>query len=375
MDATRPRPAESKIRDAVRVLYLLDDTRKGRTVSDLVKLLKRLKRMQFTAAVCSVSPHEDGTEKIQGQDIPVISLDAKAVGGPKALFTGLAALQRLRALLVKFRPDILHVCGPRARTLAALAAAPEDHIAVVESPGGEDDQRGFARMAEGLALKMGVRPVRIVEDDADVDSPRDVAIPTGIDISAARSALAIGPETLPLDRYYVGVTVRPGATDATRRMLEAFSVFAPCRDDATLVVLATRDVAHLEPWTDDLGLSGRVFCVPPPPEPSSVLQRLDVLWVPGMPDPDRRWILEAMTVGTPVVCDYRTSLAQEIREIGGALMRDEEWSNQFAEATRELASDNELAQNLARAGRALVDARYNMKARAERLRDLYDELS
>ncbi|MCB1282692.1 MAG: hypothetical protein KDB18_14310, partial [Salinibacterium sp.] len=93
----------------VRVLYVLDDSDRGRGTAALVRLLKRIKRHQFQAAVVSIAPHGDGTEKIQGQDFRVVSLDAPDRPGLSGLKSGLRALGGLRTLIQRYQPDVLHL--------------------------------------------------------------------------------------------------------------------------------------------------------------------------------------------------------------------------------------------------------------------------
>ena len=380
VDVLRPeKTALATVRDHLRVLYVIDESRVDAVSDHLIKGLRRLKRMQLRAAVVSLGPHGDATERIQSQDLPVVSLEAADAGGLRGLSADLRALFGLRTVIGRFRPQVLHALGPRSRLLAGFAALFRPGLKVIDGPFIGPANRGFRRSFEGLSHKVGAGRVLIVEDAERARTARDrfgaeqpvEVVGHLIDAAAARSSAVWGFDRLPGDRYYVGASVAPGACSDLRRLLEAFRIFSAHRSDAVLLVLG--DAAHMKPgsWPEDLRIEDRVMFVRPPTEAAMVLRRLSVLWVTGDPRPDQESILQAMTVGTPVVCDSTTDLGPLIERIGGALMRDRRWPRQFAEATRDLERDPALHRAVSAAGRALVDQCFPAEAWARKVRDLY----
>ena len=373
-------PVLERTRKSVRVLFVLDDSELGPAPVYVTKLLRRFKRMQVVPAICTIALHGDGTERMQGQDVSVVSLEGLTARGWRGGLSSLTTLMRARHLMRKYEPDIVHLIGARARIIGGFAASSVPSVKLVSSMDASTPNRGLARLAENLGRRVGVEPAVVVDEAAEkprrgtrrgfLDTGRYVA-GSSLDRSAARSAAVLGFESLAPAPCTVGLPLIPGELDAAREMFAAFRIFGAGRPDARLVVFAGRAESRLDGWIDDLGLGGRVFFVEPPIEPASILRRMSVVWVHGRQRPDSRWILEAMNVGIPVVCDQVTPLVSAIERWGGALMRDRLWPRQFAEATEELQADPELRQRVGEGGRKLCDELCDFAAHAERVRDLY----
>lgn len=375
----RASTGDERAQRAVRVLYVVDDTAPAPRIGWLSSLLKRLNRMQLNAAVVSLASHGDGTERIQGQDVPVVSLESDRSG----LVEWSRCILGVRALVRRHRPDVVHLIGPRVRVAGLLGAAVRRETKIVASHVTSGFNRGFAHLCERGATRLVAVPLVVVEDRdrlaawrARPEGSRAPAavIGHGIDLSAARSTTLVGEDVLPLG-HLVGAHVAPGRSDDLHRLLEAFRIYRRHRPDARLVVLGSPDAMPVAPWSRDLGVDDSITYVSLPFMSASVLRRLAMLWVHGTPTPDQGAILEAMSVGVPVICDATTGLAPSIREIGGALMRDGSWPRQFAEAARELERDPELARCVGAAGRIVADRHAPLWRQAECLRAVYGWLA
>jgi hypothetical protein len=170
----------------------------------------------------------------------------------------------------------------------------------------------------------------------------------------------------------IGLWTPPGSAAAPRRMIEAFRALAATDDRLRLVVLCEGGRSPLKPWPEDFGLEDRVGVRDLDGDLDLALAGLDLLWMHAgageVSEPDPRVAIAALARGCPLVIDHHTSLAPGIGEIGGALMRDGHWPQQFAEASREVLSDEALRGALRRAGPILVAERY-------RREDYYDRLA
>ncbi|MCB9833272.1 MAG: glycosyltransferase family 4 protein [Planctomycetes bacterium] len=364
----------------VKVLHLVDDTERGPRSARLAALLARLQRLQVRSLVISIDDYGAATEKIQARSVTVVSLEAPR-DRRGSMVENLGALLRLRPLLRRAEPDLIQAWGPRAERMARLLVAgrrlPLLATGLPAAPAGAAGRLG--QLALDLVLP---EPPRLLADHDEallLDETRCVRAPVrvigaGIDLAAVRSAPALGLEELPTGPLRIGLPVRPGHGRSLRSMLEAFRPLAALRADLRLVVIGEPGTVELRPWVEDLGLAGRVELRSWPQEPAALLRRLDLLWAHDRPRPDQGTILTAMAIGVPVVCDHDTGLGGDIREIGGALMRDARWPRQFAEATRELLDDDGLRAAVARAGRILVEERHGLERQAESLRRVYDEL-
>ena len=374
-------------REPVRVLYIVDETAHDSRSADLARLLTRIQIQQTQAAVCCLAPLDDGTEAIQGADVPVVSLELPPRSGPRAWLDAVLGVQRLRTLLDKFRPQVVHAIGPRAGAWAPLAVSLADAAPLIVSPTDVPRPRGFAQMASRWTRSVA-RPWLEADDvgpsfqvkwrGAKSDDGESVAvIPRGVEIPSVRGAPPLSEDEFVPGPFDVAFPLRPGGTDLVRRYLDPFRLVAALRDDARLVVMTSEATPpSLAPWTDDFGLADRVVVYSLPSEPARLIRSCRVMWLPehsGGADHDM--ILRALCCGVPVVCDMRNPFRRDIEQIGGALMRDASWPSQFAEATRDLSDDEGLTAAVSRAGKVLVDQRYGFGAHVTAWRDLYAEIA
>ena len=69
------REAEAGLRRPVRVLYVVDHTQPSAANKQLVRWLGQFRRMQLKAAVACLDAYGDAVEKIQGKNVPVVSIE------------------------------------------------------------------------------------------------------------------------------------------------------------------------------------------------------------------------------------------------------------------------------------------------------------
>lgn len=381
LEEIKAREAENGLRRPVRILYVLDGTQPSYGHKQLVRLLGQFTRMQLRAAVASIENYGDAVEKIQGKNVPVVSLELDPAKSEK-LSERLGALMRLRTFIAHNNPEVLHLIGDNARSLGVLAASSFRSLPVVCSTRPHGRRSISSRFLDAMGSMIANRPVHLFLDTDELklaegrlgdQSPYEV-IGHGIDFAAAQTAPLLDFEVLPPGTFDIGMPVSTVRCQAIREGLSAFKVFLGHCPQARLILFGDVKELDIEPWATDLGVADQVLSLPLPQEPGALLGRLNVLWAHDEVLPDQEMILQAMAIGLPVVVDHTTGLADGIREIGGAMMRDGAWPQQFAEATRDFMNDATLAQNVGNAGKALVKARFRFRTQAEKLRSIYARL-
>lgn len=284
---------------------------------------------------------------------------------------GVLALRRERRLrLAENKATFSFIYGAQARLVAALGATAEDGD-LWTTDDGMRTGKGFLGLAERLTNRMALGRAGVLTAGAAPRPRRNR--PSRMQSIGWGSAL---PEPLGAvrDPRRVGLWTPPGSAAATRRVLAAFKALAATDAAIQLVVLTEQERAPLAPWPEDFGLEGRVTRRVLGDDLDVGLGDLGQLWMHAgggcAIEPDPRLALAALARGCPIVLDHHTSLAPGIREIGGGLMRDGAWPQQFAEAGREIIADGGLREALTRAGPILVGERFGREAYFERLAEV-----
>ncbi|WP_275466974.1 glycosyltransferase [Streptomyces noursei] len=100
------------------------------------------------------------------------------------------------------------------------------------------------------------------------------------------------------------------------------------------------------------------------------LARATVYVLPSVDEPFPMGVLEALAVGTPVVCTDRCGIAPALRRHDAAAVTDGS-PEQLAGAVLELLDDTELRDRRAAAGRVAIAAEFSLAAVADRLEEWY----
>jgi glycosyltransferase involved in cell wall biosynthesis len=103
------------------------------------------------------------------------------------------------------------------------------------------------------------------------------------------------------------------------------------------------------------------------------LRRASLLVLPTDADTFPMVLLEAMSVGVPVVCMTSCGLAPAVQAAGAGLVVPDGDDDAAAQAVARILADPRAAAAMGRAGRALVEREYSIAAVAGRLEDLYRE--
>lgn len=364
----------------VRVVLLLDSTERGPIPVLAAALATRLNRMGTRLVVCSLAPHGPFSEKIQGTDTSVVALDGDLDGG---LFAQVTSIMRVREVLRRFDPDVVHALGRQSRWIAPLSALGTSAAVIIRAQD-ECVEGGLVNRAIRWWSSMAGRVSRRLATSLSssrrrrryqLSSGTDMVLPETIDAAAARGRPPLEHDLRELPSHLIGAHIGRGDFQCAALIREAFAIFGSRRKRADLVLWGEGAAAALESWQGSQGENGRVHVFDDLPEPERLIRTLDVVWSMDNSDAARLTTLTALAVGVPVVCSHRTDLAGGIREIGGALMRDISWPRQFAEATRDLINDPVLLSALQDAGPKLVDRSHRFHDHALALRGLYESLS
>lgn len=106
----------------------------------------------------------------------------------------------------------------------------------------------------------------------------------------------------------------------------------------------------------------------------TVMSDLDVLVVPSRAEAWSRVVPQAFAAGRPVIASRVGGLPELVRDGETGLLVDPGEPKQLAQAMQRLATDPDLRQRLARAGRAFAEARLDLHMMMRKTLDLYLEM-
>lgn len=196
-----------------------------------------------------------------------------------------------------------------------------------------------------------------------------VELPNGVPSSAAYVVGTGVPEVLFLSRLQA--RKRPLVFVAAARLLAEegvrarFTVIGPDEGMLPDVLAALDDL----PDTVNAGYEGAL----PMSGTVARIGQARVFVLPSLDEPFPMVVLEAMSVGVPVVCTQSCGLAGPIEAAGAGMVVPDGDPHAVAEAVRRLLDDPALARRCGCAGLRLVRERFTARVVADRLEQVYRE--
>jgi glycosyltransferase involved in cell wall biosynthesis len=163
--------------------------------------------------------------------------------------------------------------------------------------------------------------------------------------------------------------------------LEAMARLAPRHAQASFVVVGTaseRSLAYeqaLRERARQVPLDSRVRFTGHVPEPLSLMREMSIVVVASRsPEPFGRTLIEAMSLGVPVVAPDAGGPAEIVEHERTGLLYAPNDAGGLAAAVERLLAHPEWARRLGEAGRQAVEARYRPEAHARAVEGVYDEV-
>jgi glycosyltransferase involved in cell wall biosynthesis len=370
-----------------RVLHVIDSLRIGGAevlVAGLVAELTRSRRAR--SAVCAFSAGEAAPHLVAE-----VARSAEAVTlVPQSRLYDPRVLGGVLRTALRFRPDVVHshLSGANAtsRIVAALLRRP--HLATIHTvPGPRSEDSRPRRLAEGVTARLSSRIVapspavasayaaayRVPPSRLRIVVNAPVAARPGPDFDRAglREQL-LGGRAGPLVVCVARLEPEKGIED----LIDAAEILSATRLGLRVVVAGggTEDRRLRELLsTGDLG--GTVSLLGPRTDVGHLLAVSDVFCLPSRYEGLPVSLLEALEAGVPCVVTAVGGIPAVVRDGETALIVPAQSPPQLATALERVFADPALAARLGRAGRALVEETYSLRAVVGHYADLYDELA
>jgi glycosyltransferase involved in cell wall biosynthesis len=289
-----------------------------------------------------------------------------------------SALLALRRLLLDVEPDVVHGHSSIGGLLARLAVRGHGPPAVYTA-------NGITRVRVGVAVERALRrwtaafvatsasEGRLAAEQHLADADRIVVIPNGIELDPPASPVDLrSTYGIPAGAPLVGSIARLVWQKAPEDLAAAFAAVARRRPDARFVVIGGGELEReFEAAVDAHGLRGQLTRIDQLPGAGGVLDQLDVFVLASRFEGGPYAPLEAMRAGTPVVLTDVVGSRDAVEDgVSGRLVAPGD-PRALGDAVADLLDDPVERARLGAAGRARVEADFDLRRMATALEQVY----
>jgi glycosyltransferase involved in cell wall biosynthesis len=191
-----------------------------------------------------------------------------------------------------------------------------------------------------------------------------------LSISEAKRSLGVRPE-----RFLIGAVGRLSEEKNFTGLVEATNQLLRMGFDLALVIAGEGEQRLiLQDLIRELGLEDRIQLLGYRSDMLEVYQAIDAFALSSLREGLPNVLLEAMALGVPVVATRIAGVPRLISDGESGVLVEPGDIDSLAQALAQLARDPDLRNRLGRAGREVVETRFDFVLRMRRMADLYDSL-
>lgn len=373
---------------ASRVLYLIDSLRMGGAERLLVSYLKHLDSTQIEPRVCALQIREGNPigEQILQLGIPVDTLLVKNLRDITALPRLLAYMRRHKIDLVHTQLEFANTLGNTASWILGIPSIATMHT--LNDP--EKGSKTYRRIAIMLWILRHFcnRVVAVSEETrrhhlrVGGNKPENViTLYNGIDltpfqqirdeeIQAMRSQLGIPTSAQVLTT--VAVLRQP---KGIQYLIEALPAILQGNPEAYYLIVGDGDYrSQLEEQVRDLGVERKVIFTGYRNDIPQLLEMSDIFVLPTLTEALPTVLAEAMAASKPIIASKVGGIPEMVIEGKNGLLLSPQNAEELAAACLNLLQNPSQAQEMGKAGRKIVEERFNIPVQVKMLETLYKEL-
>lgn len=354
--------------------YLQADTGSPRA---LLSLIEALDRRRFRPIFLA---HGEGplTVEMRRRHVELIQAPAAAISFRRPLQAWRAVRRQMR-LLRRNRIDLLHV-NEFGWNLDVVAAAGLCRIPVllhVHNP--IDVERGNLHRVVASRVVFVSEAQRADARHLERLRGRTVVLYNMVDLDRLRAGRSIRPSLgLPEGELVVGTVAQISHRKGSDVFVEAARRVAAARSGVRFLVVGRAAdqegefAEAIRACADESALRGRISFVGARDDVPDLLASMDLFFLPTRAEPFGIAVIEAMAAGVPVVATRVGGIPEIITspELGTLVPADD--AEASADAVLALLSDDARRKSLGERGRAALSGRFDPRAYAAALHDLYD---
>ena len=374
-------------REALRILFLIDNLRPGGAQKALLAILRALRAMRAESAVWRLGGTSEIEEEFGALRVPVLGGSEaawKALAQPLSLFR---YLRRERVTLVQtflFHADVTGRLVARFARLLRRGTGVPIIVSSVRASNVRNRwwQFGLERLTAPLAdafTAVSSRTLDFAVAREGVAPGRAAVIPNGIELAdwqampdgeSARVELGVAP-----DAFAVGTIGRLHEQKGHAFLLAAARRVLAERPDAVFLIAGygpLRD--RLEAQARELGIASSVKFLGYRKDVQMILAALDLFVLPSLWEGMSNAILEAMAARKPVIATSVDGNVEQVLDGETGLLVPPGDADALADALLGLAGNRDKAREMGRRGRERVASDFPMSRMTTAYLDLYARL-
>ena len=363
----------------IRVLHLVTSLEVGGAQHNMLQGLPRLDPTKYEHIICSIMDRMQMAEQFRQAGIKVHTLGLNRK-------TDLAVVLRLRTLLKRLRPDVMHTYLLHGNVLGRVVG----RLTGVPSIIGSELTIGQARLWGRIATKLtnpltdavevnSITGGEAVVKDLGVPQEKIEVVLPGLDLDEFRSTVNrdkvrvdLGVEAGKHLVLYVG-RLRP--VKGVEYGIRAFAMALSQNLDLHMVLAGEGEQREeLQALVKSLGISERVSFLGVRNDLPDLLSAADSVLMPSLTEGFPRVAVEAMAASKPVIATEVGGVPEAITHgVSGILVQAKDIEGMSA-ALVDLVQNAELQSRLSTAARNHVEQNYSVEKYVARLDEIYSRL-
>jgi len=358
-----------------KLLIILNTLDAGGAENIVLQLCRNLERQKYEIAVATVN----GGGSLQPE---FEALGAKVFIFKKNNIFGFNVLKQLRALMRQFKPDIIHTHLWAGDFWGRLAALLENRYILISTEHNRNEDEGVLKKCikhflsyfttQIVASSKAIKDYQVQKEL--IDAKRIEVIYYGIELERFpfRGIKVARYGEGPLKLLTIGrLTHQKGQWI----LLEVMAKFDDIYPDASLIVLGEGEMrTELEAVTKRLHIDQRVKFIGKVENPQDYLKDADLFILPSLYEGLGVVLLEAMSIGVPVIASDIPAVDEVIEHEQNGLLFQAENSSQLTEDILSIIKDVDLQQKLIENARKTVEEKFTVQRMAKEYDALYSKL-
>ena len=363
----------------IKILHLITSLEVGGAQHGLLLGLPRFDPGRYEHIICSLMDRMQMAAQFRraGIEVHTLGLNRK---------TDLAVALRLRSLLKRLRPDVLHTYLLHSNVLGRIVGKLTGVPAIIGSERTIGQARRWGRLVTRLtnpltdAVEVNSETgARSIEHDLGVPPGKIEVVRSGIDLDAYGSSLkrtAIRSELGLTDGQHLVLYVgRLQPVKGVEYGIRAFASAMASHQNMHMALAGEGEqLAYLQNLVIELGINEAITFLGVRNDLPDLLAAADSVLMPSLTEGFPRTAIEAMAAGKPVIATSVGGTPEAIIDGETGLLVPPMDVDAMVKALVELVGDRELQVRLGSAGRKRAEQNYSVENYVSRLDGLYRKL-
>ena len=351
----------------------------GGSERQLREVAKALDRSRFQPHAGCFRPDGAGRRELEAAGVPVVHFPVYSFLSPRAMWGAFHLMRYMHRHKIRlihtfdYPTTVFAVPAGRFLTSAAVLSSQRSHRDLIPR-----EYRRLVRMTDHLVDGIVVNcdfARRHLEQEERVPAARIQLCYNGIDLETFGAGETPRPPELTGDSFVIGVVCALRPEKGLSTLLQAFARVRHLRASMKLAIVGDGPILEsLRAEARTLGIREDCIFALSTPQVTEWLRAVDIFVLPSLSEALSNALMEAMACGCPVVASNVGGNPELVRNGETGLLFKPGDVERLAMALQVLIENQSLRQRLAEAGAKFVRERFSIRASAERMGEIYEQL-